>query len=139
MLYHKLGEAHWQSKVDKPGVALLADPLDGRHRIDVPLHEMAAKPVADAQRSLEVHAVPDPPGIDRGATKRRDHGGHSEPLGTVLPHGETRPVHRDALTLDQVVVSTLDAELSPSGGLAYGDDRSDVVDQSGEHGIAVSA
>ena len=59
----------------------------------------------------------------------------NQPLA-VLDDREARAVDRDALTVDEIAVAALDAELSSGLGVGDARDRSDVVDQSGKHEIS---
>src|SRR5437867_5248234 len=85
-------------------------PCDGTHAIDVALHDMTAHQVSGPHGSLQIHAAPLLPLPYQGATERCPHSVNRKPALQNLFDGETRAVHRDALTLFQATVRGQDPQ-----------------------------
>jgi hypothetical protein len=128
VLYHKLGQARRQSKVNQARISLLPNVFNGRDAVYVALHEVTAEPVANLEGALEVHSTTDTPITHRRTPERRLDGGDGEPPVAVRQHGQARAIDGDALAVGQVAVPTFDAQLAPRAG--HGDVRHapDVVD-----------
>jgi hypothetical protein len=133
VLHHKLGEPSGESKIDETRIVHLRNPFDLRNAVHVALHEMTTQPVANAQRTLEIHAMASFPRLDRRAAKCRDNGANREPSIPVFYDRETRSVYGNALTVNQIAIAAFNPKLSTSRRVCDVNDRPNVVDQSGEH------
>ena len=116
VLYHKLGEARRQSKVDETRISLLPDVFDRRDAVDMALHEVSAEPVADFNRALEVYSLAGAPSTDRRPAECRLHGRDGEPAGAVREHGQASAVDRDAFAVAEIRVARFNTELATSIG-----------------------
>jgi len=137
--YHKVGEARRQSKVDESRVIALPNINDAGNAIDVPLYKMAAEPISDAERAFEIHAASGGPFTSGRSIQCGRDGRDGKPSVAMFANGQTRPVDRDAFSVDETFVATIDDELATSSRLANTRNDPNAVDQSGEHETSWSA
>src|SRR5439155_21318217 len=99
-----------------------------------PLHEVAAEPVAGAERALEVHPVARVERAEPGALQRGADGANPEPAPPLRGDGEAGAAHGDALPHDQAAIRRRDRDVASPLGRGDGADLADRGHDAGEHG-----
>src|SRR5690606_26015936 len=93
-----LGNDRRQGDVDEDVLAFRSRPHDLADRVDVPLHQMPAQPVAEGQRALQVHAPPLFEVAERGPFEGGADRLYLEKFWTDIGNRKTDTIYGDAVS-----------------------------------------
>jgi hypothetical protein len=109
--------------------------LDAAGAVDVALHDVAAEPVRDAHRPLQVDRAAGPDVAERAAAQRLGHDVGGEGVVRAADHGEAHAVDRDGVAVLGVAGHERSPHGEPGGVLQGldGHDLPELLDDAGEH------
>ena len=133
MQYKERLDRRWQREIHQKRITRALHGSNNADAIDMALYNMASKPIARPQGSLEIQFCSFFPTADGGALERGADGSGFEPTGAEFANRQTRPVHGDAVAGHEVAEQSTNSKLAAGVGLPHTVNLTNLLDQSREH------